>query len=251
MGTRVQTEVGRFVWHENNSTDPRKAQDFYTRLFGWEIEVWKPGEMDYGMIKADEQMHGGFNSVQDDAPSRWLGHVLVEDVDETVRRAEAAGGTIASGPMDMPEIGRFALIADPQGAVFSAYTPEGEPPLSEGTFLWDELVTSDVGAAKSFYTEVLPWTTREMDMGDAGTYTIFQRAGEVDVAGCFTPPEGAPPPHWQPYIGTDDVDATVAKANELGATTFMEATDIPNVGRIAVLQDPVGAVFGLFKPTSP
>ena len=250
MSTGVQTAVGKFVWHENNSTDPENARDFYTRLFGWETEVWKPGEMDYAMIKVGEQMHGGFNTAQGDAPSHWLGHLLVEDVDETARRAEAADGKILAGPMDMPEIGRFALISDPQGAAFSAYSPEGDAPISEGTFVWDELLTSDVDGAKSFYTEVIGWTTRDMDMGEAGTYTIFQRAGEVDVAGCMARPEGMQgPPHWLPYIATDDVDATVAKAKELGGTAVMEGEDIPNVGRIAVLQDPVGAVFGLFRPS--
>jgi uncharacterized protein len=115
---------------------------------------------------------------------------------------------------------------------------------------YDEEEARDVDGAKSFYTEVLGWTTRDMDMGDAGTYTIFQRAGEVDVAGCMAAPEGMQaPPHWLPYVATEDVDATVAKAKELGATAFVEGDDIPNVGRIAVLQDPVGAVFGLFKPS--
>jgi predicted enzyme related to lactoylglutathione lyase len=250
LSTGVQTAVGKFVWHENHSTDVQKAKDFYTQLFGWETETWKPGEIDYPMIKVGEQMHGGFNAAQGDAPSHWLGHVLVQDVDETVRRAEAAGGNIAAGPMDMPEIGRFALIADPQGATISLYSPEGEAPISEGTFVWDELLTTDVDGAKSFYTEVIGWTTRDMDMGDQGTYTIFQRAGEVDVAGMMARPEGVEaPPHWLPYIAADDVDATVAKAKELGGNAFMEGTDIPNVGRIAVLQDPVGAVFGLFKPS--
>ena len=250
MSTGVQTAVGKFVWHENNSTDPENARDFYTRLFGWETEVWKPGEMDYAMIKVGEQMHGGFNTAQGDAPAHWLGHVLVQDVDETASRAEAAGGRIVSGPVDLPEIGRFASIADPQGAIFSTFSPEGEAPTPEGTFIWDELLTTDVDAAKSFYTEVLAWTTRDMEMGDQGSYTIFQRAGEIDVGGCMARPEGVQaPPHWRPYIAAADVDATVAKAKDLGGTALMEGTDIPNVGRVAVLQDPVGAVFGVFKPS--
>ena len=250
MSTGVQTAVGKFVWHENNSTDVEKAKDFYTQLLGWQLEVWKPGEIDYAMIKVGDQMHGGFNTAQGDAPSHWLGHVLVEDVDETVRRAEAAGGKIGAGPMDVPEVGRFAAITDPQGAVFSVYSPAGEAPAGEGTFVWDELLTTDADAAKSFYKEVVGWTTRDMEMSQ-GTYTIFQRAGEIDVAGCMARPEGMEaPPHWLPYLATADVDATVTNAKELGATAVMEGTDIPNVGRIAVLQDPTGAEFGLFKPSS-
>jgi predicted enzyme related to lactoylglutathione lyase len=248
MSTRVQTLVGKFVWHDNNSTDVEKAKRFYTQVLGWELEVWKPGAMDYPMIKVGDQMHGGFNASQSGAPSHWLGHVLVEDVDETVRRAEAAGGKVLAGPMDIPEVGRFGVIADPQGAVLSAFTPSGEPPPSEGVFVWDELLTSDVDAAKSFYTEVFGWSTRDMDMGQMGTYVVFRRGGDVDAAGCMRLPEGIQaPPHWLPYIGVQDVDGTVARAKELGGKAFMEGMDIPNVGRIAVLQDPAGAVFGLFK----
>jgi len=83
------------------------------------------------------------------------------------------------------------------------------------------------------------------------TYTIFQRAGGTDVAGCMQLQEGSPaPPHWLVYIGTQDVDATTARAKELGATVFVEPTDIPNMGRFSVLQDPAGAAFGLFQGTA-
>ena len=250
MSTGVQTLVGKFVWHDHNSSDVDKAKSFYTQLLGWETEVWKPGEMDYPMIKAGGQNHGGFGPAQGGAPSHWLGHVLVQDVDETVQRAEAAGAKVLAGPMDIPEIGRFAVIADPQGAVLSVFAPTGEGSAPEGVFVWDELHTSDVDAAKSFYGEVLGWKTRDMDMGEMGTYSIFQRAGDVDAAGCMRLQEGMQaPPHWLSYIGADDVDATVARSKELGATVFVEGTDIPNVGRFAVVQDPAGAVFGLFKPT--
>ena len=249
MSTDVKTALGKFVWHENLSTDVEQAKRFYTELLGWELEVWKPGEMDYAMIKARDQMHGGFMEAQGGAPSHWLGHVLVEDVDETARRAEAAGGRLLAGPMDIPEVGRFAVIADPQGAVVSAYAASGEPPVSEGVFVWDELMTSDPDAATSFYAEVFGWKSRAMDMGDMGTYTIFSRGEDADVGGCMrTPPGVEAPPHWLVYIGVDDVDATAARAKELGATVFQEPMDIPEVGRFAVVQDPAGAVFGLFRP---
>jgi predicted enzyme related to lactoylglutathione lyase len=250
LSTGVQTAVGKFVWHENNSNDIEKAKNFYTELFGWETEVWKPGEMDYPMIKAGDKTHGGFGTAEGGAPSHWLGHVLVENVDDTTARAMQAGGNVVAGPFDIPEIGRMAVIADPQGAILSAYASPAEGPLSEGVFVWDELVTTDVEAAKRFYSEVFGWTSRDMDMGEM-TYTIFQNSDDVDVAGALPRPAGMQaPPHWLPYIYTDDVDKTAAQAKELGANVFMEAFDVPNVGRIAVLQDPVGAVFGLFKPSA-
>ena len=153
------------------------------------------------------------------------------------------------GPEDIPEVGRFALISDPQGAVVSAFapSPQGGGGLGEGVFVWDELHTSDPAAAKSFYGEVIGWTARDEDMGGM-TYTIFQNRAGTDVAGCMQLMEGMQaPPHWLVYIGTDDVDATTARAKELGATVFVEPADIPNVGRFSVLQDPAGAAFGLFK----
>jgi uncharacterized protein len=246
LSTGVQTKVGTFIWHENQSTDVEKAKRFYTELLGWQTEAW-PGEMDYTIVNVGDKGHGGFMAAQGGAPSHWLGHVLVEDVDETARRAEAAGGRILFGPGSLPEVGRFALIADPQGALTSAFAPEGESELAEGVFVWDELHTSDPGAAKSFYGEVYGWSARDEDMGGF-TYTIFQNRGGTDVAGCSPLMEGEPGPHWLVYIGADDIDATAARAKDLGATVLVEPTDIPNnVGRFAVLQDPAGAVFGLFK----
>jgi uncharacterized protein len=248
LSTDVRTKVGTFIWHENNSTDPSKAKSFYTELLGWDTEAW-PGEMEYTIIKVGDKGHGGLSAVQGGAPSHWMGNVFVEDVDEVARRTEAAGGKILYGPDDIPEVGRFALISDPQGATVSAFAPrpQGDGGLGEGVFVWDELHTSDPAAAKSFYGEVIGWTARDEDMGGF-TYTIFQNRSGTDVGGCMQLMEGMQaPPHWLVYIGTDDVDATTARAKELGATIHVEPTDIPNVGRFSVLQDPAGAVFGLFK----
>jgi predicted enzyme related to lactoylglutathione lyase len=248
MSTDVQTAVGRFVWHDLMSTDVEGAKSFYTKLLGWTIEVWKPGEMDYPMILNGDQMHGGIGPAQGGAPSHWMGHVLVESVDDAVARAEKAGGKVLAPPMDIPEVGRMAVIADPQGAVFSVFTPETEMTPSEGTFAWDELMTTDVDAAKSFYGEVVGWTTGEMDMGPAGTYTLFRRAGDVDSAGLMKKSDDMPmPAAWLTYVATDDVDATAARAGELGGSTVVEPFDIMDVGRIAIVADPAGGVFGLWK----
>ena len=246
MSTGVQTKVGTFIWHENHSTDVEKAKSFYTELLGWQTEAWS-GEMDYTLIKVGDNGHGGFMAAQGETPSHWLGHVLVEDTDEAARRAEAAGGRVLFGPEDIPEVGRFALIADPQGAIVSAFAPQGEGDLNEGVFVWDELHTTDPGAAKSCYGEVFGWTSRDADMGGM-TYTMFQNGGGTDVGGCMQLMEGMQaPPHWLVYIGTDDVDATTARAKDLGATVHVEPADIPNIGLFWVLQDPTGAAFGLFK----
>ncbi len=248
MSTGVQTAIGRFVWHDHGSPDPAKATGFYGALFGWDYETFKPGEMDYEMIRANGQTHGGFGSPPGNPPPQWIGHVLVKDVDETILRAEGAGGKILNEPMDIPDVGRMAIIADPQGAVISAFASSGDPPQSEGIFVWDELLTTDVDAAKRFYGEVFGWTSKDMPMGDT-TYTLFKRAGDIDVGGLMQRPREDIPVHWTPYIGTQDTDATVTRAKELGATILSEPMDVPDMGRFAIIQDPTGAVFGIWQTT--
>jgi predicted enzyme related to lactoylglutathione lyase len=247
--TDVKTAIGRFVWHDHSSNDPEKAKSFYTELFGWSTEIFKTGEFDYPMISANGQTHGGFGPTQGGAPPHWLGHVIVEDADETATTAEAAGGKILAPAMDIPDVGRMVVIADPQGAAISAFTPQGDVPQSEGVFVWDELLTTDVTGAKGFYSEIFGWTSSDEEMGEMGTYTLFKRTGGVDAAGCMQKPPDLPvPAAWMTYIGTDDVDATAQKAKSLGATIQVPPMDIPNnIGRFAVLIDPVGAAVGIFK----
>jgi predicted enzyme related to lactoylglutathione lyase len=251
MSTDVRSAVGTFVWHEHVSSDPERAQHFYRELFGWEIEVFKPGEMDYGMIMSGGTTHGGFGKSQGAAPSHWMGHVLVEDVDATAGKVKAAGGKLLFGPEDIPEVGRFVVFADPEGAVVSGFQPEGGGggQQAAGVFAWDELMAKDVEAEKRFYGEVFGWTPSDMDMGGGFTYTMF-KVGDRDAAGGMPLGDIPAPPNWCTYITPDDVDETVARARKLGASVMREPWDIAGVGRIAILEDPLGAVFGLYKPES-
>jgi uncharacterized protein len=241
------TTVGRFVWHEHVSSDPKQAQDFYTGLFGWSTEVFKPGESDYTMISSRGQNHGGFATAMEGAPPpHWLSHVRVEALDQAIERATRAGGRLAAGPFEMGEVGRIAIIGDPQGAYVSAYEPRGEGPAAQGVFVWDELGTSDVDGAQRFYEEVFGWTTSDMG-AEYGGYRVFN-CGETGIAGLMKLPDESIPVHWQPYVAVDDPDATVARAAELGGSTLAEPMDVPRVGRLAVLRDPQGATFGIIRP---
>jgi uncharacterized protein len=243
----AQSTVGKFVWHEQVSSDPKQAQDFYTRLFGWSTEAFKPGEVDYTMISSGGQSHGGFAKAKEGAPPpHWLSHIRVEKLDDTVEKAKRAGGKLAAGPFEMGEVGRVAIIADPQGAYVGAYEPASEGPPAEGVFVWDELGTTDVDGAQRFYENVFGWTTQDMGP-DYGGYRVFNRGG-TGIAGVMTVPDTSIPPFWQPYVAVDDPNATAAKAAELGGSAPMEPMDVPKVGRIAVLRDPQGATFGIIRP---
>ena len=243
----VASSVGKFVWHEQVSDDPKRAQDFYTQLFGWDTEVFRPGEVDYTMISSGGRSHGGFGKAMEGAPPpHWLSHVRVDRLEDTIEKAKSAGGKLVAGPFEMEDVGRMAIIGDPHGAYIAVYQSGGEMPPAEGVFVWDELGTSDADGAQRFYEQVFGWTTNDMGP-DYGGYRIFNR-GETGIAGLMQLQDASIPPHWQPYVAVEDVDATVAKAGELGAATLAEPMDVPEVGRIAILRDAQGATFGILRP---
>jgi uncharacterized protein len=242
----VATSIRKFVWHEQVSDDPGQAQSFYTQLFGWGTEAMNAQGMDYTMISSGGQTHGGFSTAMEGAPPpHWLGHVGVENLDETIEKAKGAGGKIAAGPFDMEGVGRMAILLDPQGAHVSAYQSHGEGSGGAGVFVWDELGTTDADGAQRFYEEVFGWTTKDMGE-DFGGYRIFHR-GEEQVAGLMKNPDPSIPAAWTPYVGVEDTDAACKKAIELGAQAIVEPMDVPTVGRFAILKDPQGAVFGIIK----
>jgi hypothetical protein len=132
----------------------------------------------------------------------------------------------------------------------SLFAPAGDPPTSEGVFVWDELMTSDIEGAKRFYGEVVGWETEDMDMGEGLVYTMF-KTGDAQRGGGMPIPEGVEaPPAWMTYIGTEDVDTTWAKAESLGAEAIRTPFDVLTVGRLAIFKDPTGAVIGIFAPNT-
>lgn len=121
-----------------------------------------------------------------------------------------------------------------------------QAPPQTGTFCWNELMTPDTEAARSFYQELFGWTSRDVDMGDYGTYTIFS-SGEKDIGGMCALSKEDVPPHWMSYVAVDDVDAATEKAEQLGGMQCVPPTDIPEVGRFSVITDPSGATIALYK----
>lgn len=121
---------------------------------------------------------------------------------------------------------------------------------AHGTFMWNELMTTDTDKAAAFYGKVLGWTTKSMDMGPMGTYTIVQ-AGDTDAGGIMHmqgPQFDGVPPHWTAFIAVDDVDAAAGKVTEAGGEIQMPPFDVPGVGRICTITDPTGARISLMKP---
>ncbi len=248
---------GRFVWHDLMTTDVETSAQFYCNLFGWitkEVDMGrKTGK--YTMIGLGDKSIGGFEKLAkgENVASHWIGYVTTDDIGACVERAQRHGGKVCVPVTEIPNTGRFAIVTDPTGAVLSPFQfggdpmpeAEGHPPI--GDFCWDELLTTDPKRAAAFYGEMFGWSSEAMDMGRWGTYHL-QKRGSKDAAGMLQLPKDVDaPPHWITYVHVTDVDAITAKARQLGGTIHREPTDIPNIGRFAVLADPTGAVFGIFK----
>lgn len=251
----IKSKLGRIVWHDFLTNDVAKAKHFYAELFGWRYHVehasdfaWKAGEADYPLIFTNGEAHGGFVDPGQNISSHWLAFVSVEDVDTVTAKAKTLGATLNREPFDVPGVGRSVVIQDPQGAITCPYSPTHNVPPPNGLFLWDELITPDIESAKLFYRELYGWKASAVDMGQEKIYTLFKRANGPDAAGAMKQRfKMATSSTWVTYLATNDIDTTVAKAKALGATVYLEGNDGLSVGRIALLLDPTGGVFGLME----
>lgn len=238
---------GAFVWHEFGTKDLSAAKKFYGGLFGWTFHTMPMGDMDYHMIHLGEVGIGGLYQLDGkvEAPSAWLGSISVKDVDASVKAAEKAGGKVAYGPMDIPNIGRFASIIDPEGCAFGVFRSlTGDPVVGKpkaGEFCWDDLLAKDPGALEGFYKAVIGWVTGS---GPAGVEEKMFKYGEENEASLGKAPEGVHP-HWLTYVTVGDLQTSKEKAVELGAKIIVEQVDMP-FGSYSVLQDPIGGYVGLF-----
>jgi uncharacterized protein len=240
---------GTPCWVDHAAKDVTTSNSFYGSLFGWEGEDQGDEAGNYTILrKAGKTAAGNMGIMMDGQPSAWTSYVSVEDADRTVEAARKAGAVV------FVDIGRMGVFADPTGAAIGIWQPKtfigAELANEAGSFCWNELSTRDVPSAKAFYTEVFGWTPNDLDMGGM-QYTEW-KLGDKSIAGMMTMPDMVPaevPAHWLVYFGTEDTDATVATATELGATTIVPPTDIPP-GRFAVLRDPDGAAFAVIKMNS-
>jgi predicted enzyme related to lactoylglutathione lyase len=244
---------GNFVWYELLTRDPKAAIAFYTEVVGWKTQPFGEGGGDYVMWVGKQGPLGGVMTApaaNAGSPPMWMGNVQVGDVDATAALAKTLGGKIHKEPTDIPTVGRFAVLGDPQGASIAIFKPAAAMQMhdmsNEGEFCWSELMTSDSGAAFEFYSKIFGWKIMdEMNMGPMGTYRIYG-VGEQQLGGMMTvPKDSAMPTMWLYYAQTADLDAAVARATRKGAKLMNGPMDVPGGGRIAQLTDPQGGAFAL------
>jgi hypothetical protein len=244
---------GRFVWHELMTTDPQAAGAFYSKVLPWKTQP--SGMPDYTLWVSGKTMTGGLmaqpeSARQAGAPPSWLVYIGTPDVDGTAAAAERLGGKVLKAPADIPNVGRFAVLADPQGAAFAVFTPGpmpeggGSPPTD---FTWHELATTDPQSALSFYSELFGWSRGPAhDMGPAGTYQIIEHGG-AQSGGVYKSMDASKPPHWLTYIRVASVDKAAAAAKAAGGRVTQGPMEVPGGSRIAQILDPQGGAFAVHE----
>jgi len=244
---------GDFVWYELLTADARAAKAFYDPVVGWDIEATASNPMNYRMIGVAGGNAGGVMELtpemrEQGAKPIWLGYVGVDDVDETVAKAESLGAKSMMPAFDVPGVGRLAMIADPQGIpiyVMRGASPEASTAFSPdqpGHAAWNELSTSDLGAAKQFYPQLFGWTLGDvMPMGEMGDYQFIEQGGRMIGAMMKARPGGHP--SWNYCFRTDSVDRGLEAIKAGGGTVTAGPMEVPGGDRVVQGIDPEGAAF--------
>jgi uncharacterized protein len=254
--------TGRFVWFDLMTTDQPGAIDFYTKVLGWTTEDWTGGGPNrYPMWKnAQGTTLGGSQQLPPEqqaqgVPSHWIGYVAVPNVDETAQEAASLVARTYVPPTDIPTVGRFAVLADPQGAVFAVFTPAGDAPGHDGRaeigeVSWHELMTSDYQAGFAFYSTLFGWKkSQAFDMGEMGTYQLFARNGG-DIGGMMNKPDPGMPSAWTYYVRVANLAEATKRVSDNGGSVMTGPTEVPGGDQIVVAMDPQGAVFALHEVRS-
>ena len=252
----------RFVWYELTTSDHDAAEAFYRKVVGWKTaDAGQPG-MRYTILSAGDRGMGGLTALSAEAAQAgarpgWLGYVGVPDTDAAAKRIAEAGGAIHRAPDNIPNVGRFAVVADPGGTVFMLLTPlpradvpPPPEPTTPGLVSWHELHSSmGQEAAFKFYSSQFGWETAElMDMGPMGKYRVFAADG-VPLGGMMDKPAGTPGSAWSFYVNVAGLDAAVARIKANGGQVLMGPQEVPGGSWIVQAVDPQGVAFALVSGT--
>jgi hypothetical protein len=253
----MSDDHGRFIWYELMTPDVAGAKDYYRRVVGWQAQdMPMPGGaytvLDVGGAGVGGMMPLGEEHKAAGVPPNWTGYVFVDDCDASAEKARALGGSVMRPPQDIPGIGRFAIIADPAGAVLAIMKPvppaEARPPIppgAEGGPAWHELYGADPASGFAFYGELFGWTKGEgYDMGPMGVYQLFNNV-DGQVGGMMKRPENVPHPAWQYYFRVGAIDAAADRVKAAGGQVLMGPMEVPSGDWVLQAADPQGANFAL------
>src|SRR5436305_2561294 len=240
MGDRTNYTPGTFSWTDLTTTDQAAAKEYYSQLFGWEATDNPVGDdMYYSMMKVDGKEVAAISAQPQQqreagVPPAWNSYITVESADEAADKAKELGATVHAPAFDVFDVGRMAVIQDPQGAFFEVWEPKAHVGAAlvngPGALCWNELASPDMDASAGFYGELFDWKVEPLEGMDPPYMIVKNREGWNNGGIRPVMPPGTPP-HWLVYFGVQDIDAGLGKATELGGTQLMVPIDI-GAGRI-------------------
>jgi uncharacterized protein len=246
---------GRFLWYQLLTTNVEAAQAFYAEVVGWGTRDASGPGMPYTLFTAGEASVAGLMGLSEDAARvggrpGWLGYVGVDDVDATADRIRRLGGVVHVPPTDIPDVSRFAIVADPQMAtvgLFKGMKPRQEQvadPRSRGRVGWHELLAADCEQAWAFYGELFGWQKAQANVGAMGEYQQFSAGGQT-IGGMMNKPPTVLDPCWLYYFNVGDIDAAVKRVKAGGGQVVRGPTEVLDGNWIVQCVDPQGAMFAL------
>ncbi len=247
---------GRFVWYELMTTDIEKARSFYVDVGGWNVRDIPELGAPYSLLTVGGTPVAGITQLPENAQNaqitpHWMGYVAVDDVDASAERLQRLGGRVHVQPTDIPDIGRFSIVCDPQSATFALFKaldserPDADP-TGPGHIGWHELLAADWKAAFAFYGELFRWQKADVNTGVMGTYQQFSAGGAL-IGGMFNKPPTLPIPFWLYYFNVDNIDAAAARAKASGGQILYGPIEVPGGAWIVQCLDPQGAIFALIE----
>jgi predicted enzyme related to lactoylglutathione lyase len=251
--------VGKVIFEELVTPDLEASKRFYAGLFGWSFRDLESGGTHYATATLDGRPVAGI--VQRETPAgghrqpAWLTFMAVRDVDATREAAVRNGAKVLLEPRDIPDRGREAVFADPQGAVFAVLASSSGDPADElaepGEWIWSSLFTTDPDADAGFYQTLLDYEVFELPSAGSDGHLMLASENYARASANPLPAAAATAhSHWVDYIRVDDVARMVDKAVALGARVLVGTRLDRHGGHVALVADPQGAVFGMLEWTT-
>ncbi|AWK76772.1 glyoxalase (plasmid) [Rhodococcus oxybenzonivorans] len=247
---------GTPCWVDCQVDDTAKAREFYSELFGWDIQDSPEEAGGYLMAMKSGKPAAGIGPKPEGmaVPSAWTTYFAADSADDIAGTVTEAGGQTFMPPFDVMDVGRMVVAADPTGAAFGVWEAKAHTGAGifneHGAYCWNELHTREYERGKDFYAKVFGWSYTEIGDGENFSYSTFALPGGKGIGGINddTKMPGENPPHWLTWFQADDTDAVLTRATELGATVVAGPDDSP-AGRMGIVQGPQGEAFGVIDPT--
>lgn len=256
----MKAQPSRFVWYELHTPDAKPAQAFYGGVLGWGAQDAGRPDRSYTLLTVDNTPVGGLlqkpaTAFSSGEKAGWVGYIGIDNVEEFSKKVQAAGGVVHRAAEEIPEVGRFAVVADPQGAMFVLFQPsdamqtqQSPRPGTPGTAAWHDLAAIDWQSEFAFYSDLFGWSkSQAIEMGPNGIYQIFA-VGAEPIGGMMNRMDPSQAPGWMFYFNVDEIGAAITRVNAHGGTVIHGPSVVPGGQQIAHCLDTQGAIFGVVSP---